>query len=166
MREVERRGARIEREDEDRREAVQFLMRMREAAMTYARWRGWTQLGLYFRFFGCEPEGEEERGIIRLHVVNLARAGPRLRKTSRNNLPIDDVIEALGGLRASRRGSVLLVSPVEGRESVTPRSFESTAAPWVDSKTRRLSRGCDQTSGCSVRAADRKRHNDTRKDTR
>jgi|TARA_B100001758_G_C18406134_1_gene612242 hypothetical protein len=121
-------------EDEDRREAVQFLMRMREAAMTYARWRGWTQLGLYFRFFGCEPEGEEERGIIRLHVVNLARAGPRLRKTSRNNLPIDDVIEALGGLRASRRGSVLLVSPVEGRESVTPRSFESTAAPWVDSK--------------------------------
>lgn len=121
-------------EGEARREAVQFLMRMREAAMTYARWRGWTQLGLYFRFFGCEPEGEEERGIIRLHVVNLARAGPRLRKTSRNNLPIDDVIEALGGSRASRRGSVLLVSPVEGRKSVTPRSFESTTASWVEPK--------------------------------
>jgi len=96
--------------EEERIEAVQFLERMREAAMTYARSRGWTRLGLYFRFFGCEPEGEEEYGIIRLHVVNLARAGPWLRRTAKVNLPIDDVIEALGGARTSRRGAVLIVS--------------------------------------------------------
>ena len=88
--------------------------------MTYARSRGWTTLGLYFRFFGCEPVGEEERGIIRLHVVNLARAGPRLRRTAKVNLPIDDVIEALGGARASRRGAVLIVSPTLSTTSITP----------------------------------------------
>jgi len=96
---------------EERRRAVDFLLRMREAAMTYARARGWTRLGLYFRFFGCEPVGEEERGIIRLHVVNLARAGPRMRRTAKINLPIDDVIEALGGRRATRRGAVIVVQP-------------------------------------------------------
>ena len=96
---------------EAKRQGVEFLLRMREAAMTYARCRGWTRLGLYFRFFGCEPEGEEERGIIRLHVVNLARAGPWLRRTAKINLPIDDVIEALGGRRASRRGAVIIVQP-------------------------------------------------------
>jgi len=106
--------------EEEKREAVKFLLRMREAAMTYARSRGWTTLGLYFRFFGCEPVGEEERGIIRLHVVNLARAGPRLRRTAKVNLPIDDVIEALGGARASRRGAVLIVSPTLSTTSITP----------------------------------------------
>ena len=106
--------------EEEKREAVKFLLRMREAAMTYARSRGWTTLGLYFRFFGCEPIGEEERGIIRLHVVNLARAGPRLRRTAKVNLPIDDVIEALGGARASRRGAVLIVSPTLSTTSITP----------------------------------------------
>jgi hypothetical protein len=106
--------------EEEKREAVKFLLRMREAAMTYARARGWTTLGLYFRFFGCEPVGEEERGIIRLHVVNLARAGPRLRRTAKVNLPIDDVIEALGGARASRRGAVLIVSPVVSTSSIAP----------------------------------------------
>lgn len=105
--------------EEERVEAVRFLERMREAAMTYARSRGWTRLGLYFRFFGCEPEGEEEYGIIRLHVVNLARAGPWLRRTAKVNLPIDDVIEALGGARTSRRGAVLIV-PENAVESASP----------------------------------------------
>lgn len=93
-------------------QAVEFLQRMRECAMRYARHRGWTHCGLYFRFFGCAPSGEEERGIIRLHVVNLARAGPRLRRTAKVNLPIDDVIEALGGRRTTRRGSVIAVDPI------------------------------------------------------
>ena len=119
-------------DERDRREATAFLLRMREAAMTYARARGWTRLGLYFRFFGCEPEGEEEPGIIRLHVVNLARAGPWLRRTAKVNLPIDDVIEALGGARASRRGAVLIVSPgtVETIPSHAP--YERSVDALVD----------------------------------
>ncbi|OUS47028.1 hypothetical protein BE221DRAFT_191558 [Ostreococcus tauri] len=119
-------------DERDRREATAFLLRMREAAMTYARARGWTRLGLYFRFFGCEPEGEEEPGIIRLHAVNLARAGPWLRRTAKVNLPIDDVIEALGGARASRRGAVLIVSPgtVETIPSHAP--YERSVDALVD----------------------------------
>ena len=119
-------------DERDRREATAFLLRMREAAMTYARARGWTRLGLYFRFFGCEPEGEEEPGIIRLHVVNLARAGPWLRRTAKVNLPIDDVIEALVGARASRRGAVLIVSPgtVETIPSHAP--YERSVDALVD----------------------------------
>ena len=43
-----------------------------------------------------------------------------IEKNGEGELPIDDVIEALGGARASRRGAVLIVSPTLSTTSITP----------------------------------------------
>jgi len=130
--------------EESKAQAVTFLQCMRECAMRYARHRGWTQCGLYFRFFGCAPSGEEERGIIRLHVVNLARAGPRLRRTAKVNLPIDDVIEALGGRRTTRRGSVIVVEPIGAGMDVpvemTAQTTSSSARRFLERRRQRRER--------------------------
>jgi len=137
--------------------AVKDLERMRRCAVTYAKNRGWTSIGCYLRFFGCAPDGENERGVVRAHVVNLSRARPRLKTTSKMNCPIDDIIEALGGRRTTRRGSVIVVGAVAGADW----DVAEEASPPT-SISRYLERRARREGGDEERAREKKTNSEDR----
>lgn len=69
---------------------LEFLERMREAAMMYANDRTWTRVGLYFH---CFPLNSVQS--LHLHIVNLDAVGVHFHRQSGKNLPLGAVITEL-----------------------------------------------------------------------
>lgn len=75
---------------------VDFLKRMKDAALQYVNARGWTNYGFFFHCLPCNSVQS-----LHLHVVNLDRVGPHYYNRIYKNLPIDDAIEVIENLDLS-----------------------------------------------------------------